>query len=60
MFMIRDLAESPGPVQELFADVLVIGAGIAGLLTAVRLARAGRKSSWWSPEVWSNKARNTR
>jgi len=42
MFMIRDLAESPGPVQELFADVLVIGAGIAGLLTAIRLARAGK------------------
>ena len=39
--MIRDLSEaSPGTLS---ADVLVIGAGIAGLLAATRLARRGLK-----------------
>jgi choline dehydrogenase-like flavoprotein len=41
--MIRDLAGFPGSVQELTADVLVIGGGIAGLLAATRLSRAGRR-----------------
>src|SRR5215469_2020072 len=39
--MIRDLRENAGASQESTADVLVIGAGIAGLLAATRLARAG-------------------
>lgn len=41
--MIRDLAGLPGLVQELSSDVLVIGGGIAGLLAATRLSRAGRR-----------------
>ena len=41
--MIRDLATVPGPIQELTADALVIGGGIAGLLAATRLSRAGRR-----------------
>ena len=41
--MIRDLAEFPGSIQELTADVLVVGGGIAGLLAATRLSRAGRQ-----------------
>jgi choline dehydrogenase-like flavoprotein len=41
--MIRDLIRAPASVQEASADVLVIGAGIAGLLVATRLARAGRR-----------------
>lgn len=41
--MIRDLAGVPASVQETATDVLVIGAGIAGLLVATRLARAGRR-----------------
>lgn len=41
--MIRDLALNPTTDQEIGADVLVIGAGIAGLLVATRLARAGRR-----------------
>src|SRR5262245_13379451 len=39
--MIRDLAGHTGAPQACTADVLVIGAGIAGLLAATRLARAG-------------------
>ncbi|MDQ6703635.1 MAG: FAD-binding protein [Pseudomonadota bacterium] len=41
--MIRDLAEVPASAEDIAADVLVIGAGIAGLLIATRLARAGRR-----------------
>jgi choline dehydrogenase-like flavoprotein len=41
--MIRNLAEVPSSIQEIATDVLVIGAGIAGLLVATRLARAGRR-----------------
>lgn len=41
--MIRDLAGAAGRPLECSADVLVIGGGIAGLLTAVRLARAGKR-----------------
>jgi choline dehydrogenase-like flavoprotein len=41
--MIRDLAAVPNSVLETATDVLVIGAGIAGLLVATRLARAGRR-----------------
>src|SRR5260370_19442965 len=41
--MIRDLAGIPASFQETATDVLVIGAGIAGLLVATRLARAGRR-----------------
>jgi len=41
--MIRDLADAVGRAPDLNADVLVIGAGIAGLLVATRLARAGKR-----------------
>ena len=41
--MIRDLVLNQTPDQQGNADVLVIGGGIAGLLVATRLARAGRK-----------------
>jgi choline dehydrogenase-like flavoprotein len=41
--MIRDLADVPGSTQELTADVLIIGGGIAGLLAASRLARTDRR-----------------
>ena len=41
--MIRDLSGFPVSIQEIATDVLVIGAGIAGLLVATRLARAGRR-----------------
>jgi choline dehydrogenase-like flavoprotein len=40
--MIRDLAAVPASFKETAADVLVIGAGIAGLLVATRLARGRR------------------
>ncbi|MFD2182930.1 GMC oxidoreductase [Rhodoplanes azumiensis] len=39
--MIRDLAALSGANERRTADVLVIGGGIAGLLAAVRLSRAG-------------------
>lgn len=39
--MIRDLAALTDAREERTADVLVIGGGIAGLLAAVRLSRAG-------------------
>ncbi|WP_420394282.1 GMC oxidoreductase [Acuticoccus sp.] len=38
--MLHDLADADGPVT-LVADVAVVGAGIAGLVLATRLARAG-------------------
>ena len=41
--MIRDLRASPGSSNRANADVLVIGAGIAGLLLATRLRQAGRR-----------------
>ena len=39
--MIRDLFKLSASHQNVVTDVLVIGAGIAGLLIATRLARAG-------------------
>ena len=41
--MIRDLQSNPEPVTRLQAGVVVIGAGIAGLLLATRLAKCGIK-----------------
>src|SRR5262249_12136956 len=41
--MIRTLSGSPAALMRLDTDVLVIGAGIAGLLVATRLAKAGRR-----------------
>jgi choline dehydrogenase-like flavoprotein len=40
--MIRDLLAADGPVQR-DADVVIVGAGIAGLVAAQRLRKAGRK-----------------
>lgn len=42
--MIRDLNEQPGETQKIEARVLIIGAGIAGLVTAVKLHERGVKS----------------
>lgn len=39
--MIRDLAEEGSQTNEREADVLIVGAGIAGCITATRLARRG-------------------
>jgi choline dehydrogenase-like flavoprotein len=41
--MIADLLQSPDATTARDADVLVIGGGVAGLLAATRLARAGRR-----------------
>lgn len=41
--MIRDLAEHSGNAKRAACDVLIVGAGIAGLLMATRLRRAGLK-----------------
>jgi choline dehydrogenase-like flavoprotein len=41
--VIRDLAGAPAALTRSEADVLVIGGGIAGLLVATRLARAGKR-----------------
>jgi choline dehydrogenase-like flavoprotein len=41
--MLRDLQSNPEPVTSLRAGVAIIGAGIAGLLLAARLARRGIK-----------------
>ncbi len=41
--MLRNLADGGERRRELEADVLVIGAGVAGLIAATRLAKAGRR-----------------
>ena len=42
--MIRDLNEQPSEAQGTDAEVLIIGAGIAGLVTAVKLYERGMRS----------------
>ena len=41
--MIRDLNEQPDQVLQVEAEVLVIGAGIAGIVTATKLSECGTK-----------------